>query len=269
MPSRRDNGYSVGEVARLAGVTIRTLHHYGEIGLLVPAGRSAAGYRQYSEADLDRLARILYYRELDFPLEDIATMLGGGGPNGPSVAEHLARQHKLLCERLARTQAMVAAIEREMEATMTGNKLTPEEKLEIFGADYDSSWEGEAEQRWGNTAAWQQSQQRTARFSKSDWKRVKAEGDQFNDELVAAFISGAAPDSEVAIALAEKHRGMVGQFYDCSYAMHRGLADMYLADERFTANYEKLAPGMAQWVHDAIHANADRHSDEQGEGWGE
>jgi DNA-binding transcriptional MerR regulator len=264
MPDKRDTGYSVGEAARLAGVTVRTLHHYGEIGLLVPAGRSAAGYRQYSDSDLDRLARILYYRELDFSLEDIATMLG----DGASVCEHLARQHKLLSERLRRTQAMVASIEREMEATMTGNDLTPEEKLEIFGADYDPSWEAEAEQRWGNTEAWKQSRRRTARFSQDDWRAVKASGDAFDAELVAAFRSGAAPDSAVAMDLAEKHRGMIGQFYDCSYAMHRGLAEMYLADERFTANYERLAPGLAQWVHDAIQANADRHPDEQGVGWG-
>lgn len=271
MPSNRENGYSVGEAARLAGVTVRTLHHYGEIGLLVPAGRSPAGYRQYSDADLDRLARILYYRELDFSLEDIATMLGNGpdsSPGGPSVSEHLVRQHKLLTERLNRTRALVAAIEKEMEATMTGNPLSPEEKLEIFGAEYDPSWEVEAEQRWGNTQAWKESQRRTARFSKDDWKQVKASGDAFNAELVEAYRSGAAPDSGVAMDLAEKHRGMVGQFYDCSYAMHRGLADMYLADERFTANYEQLAPGLAQWVHDAIHANADRHPHDQGASWG-
>ena len=258
------NGYSVGQAARLAGVTVRTLHHYGEIGLLVPAGRSHSGYRVYSDADLDRLARILYYRELDFSLDDIATILG----NDSSVAEHLARQHKLLTERLARDQAMVAAIEREMEAMMTGNELTPAEKLEIFGADYDSSWEAEAEQRWGSTDVWQQSRRVTSRFSKDDWKRVKAEGDAFDADLVALFTSGAAADSDEAAALAERHRAMIGRFYDCSYAMHRGLADMYLADERFTATYEKLAPGMAQWIHDAIHANADRHPNEQGKAWG-
>jgi hypothetical protein len=73
--------------------------------------------------------------------------------------------------------------------------------------------------------------------------------------------------ADQATALAEEHREMIGQFYDCSYAMHRGLADMYLADERFTRTYEDLAPGLAQWVHDAIHANADQHPDDQGEGF--
>jgi DNA-binding transcriptional MerR regulator len=255
--------YTVGTAARLGGVTIRTLHHYERIGLLIPSSRSSAGYRLYSESDLDRLTRILYYRELGFALEDIAALLDGTG----NVAEHLERQHKLLTERLRRLQAMVASIDREMEAMMTGNDLTPEDKLEIFGADYDPSWEDEAEQRWGNTEAWKQSQARTKRFSKDDWRRLKADADAFNARLVQAYTSGAAPDSEQAMALAEDHRAGIEQFYDCSYAMHRGLADMYLADERFTRTYEDLAPGLAQWVHDAIHANADRHPDEQGQGF--
>jgi hypothetical protein len=191
-------------------------------------------------------------------------LLGGDA----NVSEHLERQHKLLTERLRRLQAMVASIEKEMEATMTGNQLTPEEKLEIFGENYDPAWEAEAEQRWGSTEAWKQSQARTSRFTKDDWRRTKSDVEAFNAELVAAFQSGATPDSERAMELAEAHRSGIERFYDCSYAMHRALADMYLADERFTQTYEDLAPGLAQWIHDAIHANADRHPDEQGQGFG-
>jgi len=243
------------------------LHHYEQIGLLIPSDRSSTGYRLYSESDLDRLTRILYYRELGFPLEDIATLLTDSATDA-DVGEHLERQHKLLTERLHRLQAMVASIEREMEATMTGNQLTPEEKLEIFGADYDPAWESEAEQRWGSTDAWKQSQERTRKFSKDDWRRMKAEGDTWNEHIVAAFTSGVAPDSEQAMDLAEQHRQMVQRTYDCTYTMHRQLADMFLADERYGATYEKLATGLTQWVHDAIHANADRHPDEQGQGFG-
>ena len=200
--------YTVGQAARLGGVTIRTLHHYESIGLLMPSDRSSTGYRLYSESDLDRLTRILYYRELGFALEEIAALLG----DHVDVAEHLERQHKLLTGRLRRLQAMVAAIEKEMETEMTGNELTPEEKLEIFGADYDPGWETEAEQRWGSTDAWRQSRARTKKFTKDDWRRVKAEGDAFNTDLVAAFRSGAAPDSEPALALAARHRGMIAQY---------------------------------------------------------
>jgi MerR family transcriptional regulator, thiopeptide resistance regulator len=266
-PLRANAHRTVGQAARLGGVTVRTLHHYESIGLLTPSERSATGYRLYSAADLDRLTRILYYRELGFPLEDIATLLGEANTDTASLAQHLDRQHELLTERLARLQGMVAALDKERQALTMGTPLTPEEKLEIFGEDYDPSWEEEAEQRWGKTDAWRQSAARNKNRSKADWQRLKDEGDAFGADLLAAFTSGAAPDSEQARALAERHRGMISQHYDCSYAMHRQLADMYLADPRFTKNYEDMAPGLAQWVHDAIHANADQHPDDQGEGF--
>ncbi|WP_377270241.1 MerR family transcriptional regulator [Peterkaempfera sp. SMS 1(5)a] len=249
-------GYSVGQVARLAGVTVRTLHHYDEVGLLSPAGRTPSGYRRYGAADLDRLQQILFYRELGFSLDDIASVLDDPG-TGPS--EHLRRQHRLLTDRIARLQEMAAAVERAMEARKMGINLTPEEKFEIFGEGYSEDYEVEAEQRWGDSEVWRQSQQRTARYGKQDWVRIKAAGDDLNRRLAEAMAAGHAPDSEQAMALAEEHRQSISDsFYDCSYAIHRGLAGMYLADPRFTATYEKVRPGLAQWLHDAMVANADR-----------
>lgn len=247
--------HSVGTVARLAGVTIRTLHHYGEIGLLTPSGRTSAGYRQYSDADLDRLSRILFYRELGFSLDDIATML-----DDPAIdrSEHLRRQHRLLNERLARLQAMVTAVEREMHAMKSGINLTSEEKLEIFGASYNPEWEDESEARWGGTEAWDQSRPRTASYRKDDWKRFRAEGDEMHRHLTAGYQSALAPDSEEAMDLAEAHRQWVSQSWDCTPAMHRNLVDMYIADERFMKTYEEMATGLTHWLRDAVHANADR-----------
>ena len=122
--------WTVGELARLAGVTVRTLHHYDRIGLLSPSGRTSAGYRQYAPADLDRLHRVLVYRELGFPLEEVATLLDDPAAD---PAEHLRRQHRLLLDRVERTRAMVAAVEKEMEAMDMGISLTPEERFEVFG----------------------------------------------------------------------------------------------------------------------------------------
>lgn len=248
--------YTVGKVAELAGVTVRTLHHYEQIGLLEPEQRSRSGYRQYSTADLDRLHHILYYRELGFALPDIATILDN--PRTDST-NHLRRQRRLLTQRLDRLSGMVAAIDKELEARTMGAELTPEEKLEIFGETYDPSWETEAEERWGESDAWKQSSERTKKFSKEQWKKIKADGDAFMAKLGAAKRSGVAPDSDEAMALAEEHRQGIETFYDCSHAQQRGLADMYLADERFAKTYDDVEPGLAQWIHDAIHANADRH----------
>lgn len=253
--------YSVGQVAELTGVTVRTLHHYGEIGLLVPEHRSGAGYRRYADDDLQRLQHILFYRELGFSLENIATLLDQPGAD---TAGHLRRQRELLAARMSRLQAMITAIDKEVEARTMGIELSPEEKFEIFGPNYSPDYETEAEQRWGDTPAWQQSQARTARFSKQDWLQVKASGDELDRRLAAEMTAGSAPSSPAAMDLAEEHHRSIEVFYDCPYALHRGLGDMYVSDERFTSHYDELAPGLAQWLRDAIHANADRQGVPQG-----
>jgi MerR family transcriptional regulator, thiopeptide resistance regulator len=158
--------YSVGQVAGFVGVTIRTLHHYDEIGLLSPRGRSAAGYRIYEEADLERLHQILFYRELGFTLEEIATIVDD--PRTDAVG-HLRRQHGLLTERIKRLQAMVAAIDHEMEAMTMGTQLRPEERFDVFGDFRSEDYAEEAKQRWDDTEAYRQSQRRVATYTKEDW----------------------------------------------------------------------------------------------------
>jgi DNA-binding transcriptional MerR regulator len=248
--------YSVGQVSDLAGVTIRTLHHYDEIGLLSPSGRSAAGYRIYEEVDLERLRQILFYRELGFTLEEIATIVDD--PRTDTIG-HLRHQRGLLTQRIERLRAMVAAIDHEMEAKTMGIRLTPEERFEVFG-DFDpGEYAEEAEQRWGGIEAYRQSQRRVATYTKEDWLRIKAEEEEVRANLAAAFTAGLAPDSEEAMAAAEAHRRHISRwFYECSYDVHRGLTDMYVSDERFRANYDALAPGLAQFIRNAAYANADR-----------
>ena len=114
-------GYSVGQVAALARVTVRTLHHYDEIGLLSPSERTAAGYRQYNSDDLERLQHILFYRELGFPLDEIAGILRD---RSTGTASHLRRQQRLLRERIGRLQAMAAAVETALEADTMSIPLT-------------------------------------------------------------------------------------------------------------------------------------------------
>ena len=247
---------NVGEVAELAGVTVRTLHHYDRIGLLSPSDRTAAGYRHYTPSDLDRLHQVLVYRELGFPLEEIATLLDDPAAD---PAAHLRRQHRLLRERIERARAMVAAVEKEMEARSMGISLTPEEKFELFGENYSEDYEREAEERWGDTEAWAQSQRRTAAYGKEDWVRIKEEAGDVERRFAEAMRSGVPADSEQAMAIAEEHRQHIGRwFYDCPPEMHAGLGRMYVEDERFTANYERIAPGLARYVSTAVQANAAR-----------
>ena len=250
------NEHTVGEVARLSHVSVRTLHHYDDIGLLTPSGRSAAGYRLYSDADLLRLRQVLFYRDLEFGLDEIAEILA----DPKALADdHLRRQHRLLRERQARNTELLRSIENEMEARQMGISLTPQEQFEIFGTDKLDEHAQEAEQRWGNTDAWRQSRQRTAAYTKADWIAIKSEADANIREFADALRASEPATGATAMDLAEAHRLHLSRwFFDCGYDMHRGLAEMYISDPRFTATYDEIAPGFAHYVREAILANADR-----------
>jgi DNA-binding transcriptional MerR regulator len=249
--------YSVGTVARLAGVSVRTLHHYDEIGLVRPGGRTTAGYREYDEADLARLRRVLTYRELGFALDQIAEVLDAPGVD--EVAE-LDRQHTQLRHRIARLERIAEAVRRLKEARIMGLSLDPDEILEVFGEDDPTQHADEAQARWGETDAYQESHRRTAAYGKQEWLRIKAEVADIERRLADAMAAGVAPDAAVAMDLAEEHRAHIARwFYDCDHAMHRGLGEMYAADPRFAKHYDDVAPGLAAFVSAAVAANAARH----------
>ncbi|WP_367321612.1 MerR family transcriptional regulator [Streptomyces sp. HUAS ZL42] len=250
--------YSVGQVAGFAGVTVRTLHHYDDIGLLAPSERSHAGHRRYSDADLDRLQQILFYRELGFPLDEVAALLDD--PDADPRA-HLRRRHELLTARIEKLQNMAAAVEHAMEARKMGINLTPEEKFEVFGDKDPEQYAEEAEQRWGGTEAYAESQRRAARYTKDDWKRMQAEVASWGERYDALMAAGEPPTGERAMDLAEEHRQHITRwFYACTYEMHQGLAGMYVSDERFKAFHDSMRPGLAEHLKEAVAANAARRT---------
>ena len=250
---------TVGQVAEQFGVTVRTLHHYDQIGLLCPSERSDAGYRLYTEADIARLQHVVVYRRLGFPLEQIAELLDAGSPD--AVADHLRRQRAQVMSRLEEMSDLVTAIDRALEKEMTGVNLTKDEQRELFGDGFSDEYAAEAQERWGDTEAWRQSQQRTSRYTKGDWEQIKAETDEINAAFVTALEAGEPATSAAAMDAAERARLQMNErFYDLCHEFHRNLGDMYVSDPRFTKTYEDIAPGLAQYVRDAIHANADRHA---------
>lgn len=248
--------WTVGQVAERSGVTVRTLHHYDEIGLLRPSRRSAAGYRLYTGDDLVRLQHVVVYRRLGFSLEEVALLLDDPDAD---VAAHLRRQRAEVMSRLDELAELVTAIDRALEAEVSGIQLTPDEQRELFGEGFKEEYQQEAQERWGDTEAWRQSQQRTARYTKADWEAVKAEMDDVNARFVAALQAGEPADGERAMDVAEDHRQhMARWFFDCSPQFHACISQMYVDDERFTRTYEDQATGLARFVRDAIHANAAR-----------
>lgn len=249
--------FSIGEVARMSGVSIRMLRHYDEINLLTPTGRNVSGYRQYEEADLLRLQRILSYKATGLGLAEIRDALNAVTEVLPTLEE----QKRLLEARIEQLKTQLIAVERTRKAHIMGINLTPDEIFEVFGEQDPTEYAEEAQERWGETDAYRQSHQRTSQYSKADWEAAKADQQQAIDMFVAAMQAGLAPDSHEAMAAAEAHRQQISRwYYDCTYDIHTGLAAMYIADERFAAFYENIAAGLAQYVHDAIYANAVRQS---------
>lgn len=236
-----DAELTVGAVADEYGITVRTLHHYDAIGLLVPSARTMAGYRLYTGSDLERLSTIIVYRRLGFTLDDVAELLDGES----SVIEHLHRQRAAVMSKLAEMSDLVSAIDRALENEMTRTPATPQDLKDLFGQSFDEKYAAEAEERWGDTDAWKQSQERTATWTKQDWVEIKAEGDQINADFIAALNEGAPAAGERAMAIAERHRRSVERHYDCTHEFHRHLADLYVTDERFEASFETLRPGLA------------------------
>lgn len=249
--------FTVGQVADLLGVTVRTLHHYDKIGLLTPSERSAAGYRLYTEGDLTRLQQVVVYRRLEMPLDQIAAVLG----DGEDATAHLRRQREAVMTRLGELNELVTAIDRALDREMTDQPATREDMKQLFGDGFTDEYQQEAEERWGASDEWKQSQARTNGYTKADWEGIKAEQDAVNAEFVAALQSGEPATSAAAMDAAERSRRQIhDHFYDLDHDFHRGLGDMYVSDARFTKTYDELAPGLAQYVRDAIHANADRHA---------
>jgi DNA-binding transcriptional MerR regulator len=246
--------YTVGAVAELTGVSVRTLHHYDEAGLLQPSGHSAAGYRLYSPQDLRRLQRVLFYRELGFGLDAIAVIVDDPGSTG---GDHLRRQRQLLADRIARCQAMVTAIDKELSARKLGISLTPQERLEVFGSTPMEDLADEAERRWGGTAEWPQ-QHRTSGYTVQDWQQLLAENASIHQRLLDAMNGGVPAGDPAVMDLAEEHRQHTDRWYhDCGHEIHRQLAQSYLAND------DDMPPGLAQYCHDAIIANCQRAADGQ------
>ena len=163
--------YTVGEVSKIAKVSVRALHHWDEIGLVVPSRRSPKGYRLYTDDDLDRLQQVLFYRELGFRLEDIATTLADPAFDRP---EALRSHRALLLQRVEHARALLELVDRTLRAMNGEEAMKAEEKFEGFDA---TKFEAEARERWGSTPQYAEAERRKKRYTDADWKRMQSEVD--------------------------------------------------------------------------------------------
>jgi DNA-binding transcriptional MerR regulator len=243
--------YTVKAVAELAGISIRTLHHYDEIGLLKPAQVTAAGYRLYTEHDLERLQQVLFFRELGLSLHEIKAILDSPGfDRKQALKEH----RQLLQERQERLERLIQSIDQTLDSMERG---IPMSEKDLFNGFDQSQYEEEARQRWGHSNEYQESVKRTKKYTKDDWAAIQAEAGAIQDGI-ATLMDRSPSDPEVQEFIRRWHQHINDRYYTCSLQIFRGLGEMYVADERFTAHYEKIKPGMAQFMQAAMAAYCDK-----------
>jgi len=247
------HGYQVSDVARLTGVSVRALHHYDDIRLLVPKTRTEAGYRVYDEDDLLRLQQILLGRELGLALEEIRRSLDDPGFDHRQA---LLTQRRQLQARARRADEMIRAVDAALAMLRDGSGGTMDAKQLFDGFD-PAQHEAEVQERWGDTDAYRESARRSKRYGQDDWRRIRDEQAAIYADAAAVLQAGRAPESAEAMAVAERHRQSIERwFYPCGPAMHTNLADLWQADARFAESIDAHATGLTPFLAAAVRANA-------------
>ena len=243
--------YTVRQLAKIAGVSVRTIHYYDEIGLLNPAFVKENGYRGYTDAELLKLEQILFFKELDFTLEEIVRIMTASDFDTMAA---LRDQKKYLELKEAKVKRQITTINKAIITLKGGENIMQTATKTI--QDKMEEYKNEAKARWGKTAAYKQSQERTAHWTKADYDRIAEKTNSLTKELALTMDKGF--DSPEFQGLIEQHHQSIEVFYDCTPEMYRGLASMYASDPRFKAFYDKFRPGLAEVLHKAINYYCDQ-----------
>ena len=249
--------YTIKQIADLAGVSTRTLRYYDEIGLLCPAETGENGYRLYNHTSLLQLQQILFFRELDMPLKEIRRYLGGAARD---LAGALEKHRKALEQRSKRLDRLIETID-ETIATIKGEWVMTD-KAYFEGFD-ERQYEEETRQRWGQTPAYAESQRKWASYTSEQREAIKAEGGRLTVRMVSQNPNAAVDDADVQAAVGEYYAYLNKYFYTCEVGFLRNLAEMWVEDERFAVNYERIRQGGAAFVRDAVRLFCERFETSQ------
>jgi DNA-binding transcriptional MerR regulator len=250
--------YKVKEVADIAGVSVRTLHHYDEIGLLRPEFVSGNGYRFYIDKSLERLQQILFFKEIGFNLEEIKEILDSPGFDRKKALE----SHKeLLLKKKERLEKIIGTVEKTINSIKGEKNMKKKDMFKGFDMseieEHQKKYADEAKQKWGNTDAYKESARKTARYTKEDWARIQSRNNEIYQKFIDNMAQGPAGE-KVQEAVAEWRQNITDNFYNCTPEIARGLGEMYVSDPRFTANIDKFKEGLAAFMRDAINIYCDK-----------
>lgn len=231
----------VKEVADLVGISVRTLHHYDEIGLLKPDQVTEAGYRVYSQENLETLQQILFFRELGFPLKKIKEIL-----KSPSFdrLKALELQHQMLLEKQRRLDRMITTIEKTIQHVKGEIDMTNEEKFKGFDFSHNP-YEQEARELWGDKAV-DEANEKVKKMTDFD----KEKFNEIFQKLAA--IRHLAPDSKEAQEGIKEWYDYLNKIANYPPEVFKGLGQMYVDDERFTKNIDHFGEGLAKFMKEAM-----------------
>lgn len=250
----RANTYTVKQLACLAGISVRTLHHYDQVGLLRPALRTPAGYRLYRHADLLRLQQILFYRELDVPLAEIQALLDRPGFD---PARALRDHRRSLQEKAARLAQLIETIDRTLSQYTEGTQPMKDEELyKGFTPEQAKRYRREAAQSYGEERV-KSTEDRIRGWGNEKWEVVKAEMGAAT-EAIAALMGRDPGDPEVQAQVA-RHHAVIEQFYPAPAEVYAGLAMTYTDHPEFRAFYEKIRPGLADFMRAGMEYYVEHH----------
>lgn len=232
----------VKEVANLVGISVRTLHHYDEIGLLKPDQMNEAGYRIYSQENLDRLQQILFFKELGFSLKRMKEIM-----NNPTYnqLEALETQYAFLLEKQQKLNKMIQTMEKTIKHKKENKKMTNKEKFKGF--DFSKNpYEQEARERWGDQAV-NEANKKINGIEANEYEQ------QFNNIYFnLATLRHLDPASDKAQVGIKQWYTFLNQIGNYSLEAFRGLGQMYVMDERFTKNIDQFGEGLAQFMCEAM-----------------
>ena len=242
----------VHEVSQISGVSIRTLHHYDALGLLCPRRDAASRYRRYTQADLGRLQRILLFRELGVPLKDIGHLLA----DERQPAETLRLHRQLLLHRIEELHAMVRLVDRTLQSMKGDVAMNPESQFQPLSRkellDRQRGYEAEVAQRYDPTLV-QESQRRAKGYDEKAWAAIQIQQRQIEEQLSRYVQAGLDVGSDPVQAAVAAYQAWIDRhFYPCNDDILAGLGALYTADARFTAHYEAISPGLADYFSRAI-----------------
>lgn len=240
--------YTVKELAKISGVTVRTLHYYDELDLLQPKSRSNAGYRCYGDSELLKLQQILFYRELEFSLQEIKKIV-----NDPEFDPKKALEsHRVkLLQKRDNINDLVKTIDQTLLKLEGSKMVTNKDLYEGFSPEKIKKYEEEVDRKYDAKIV-AESKKNLGKMTKKMWIKVKNEGDLIAEKMATAMKNGHAIDSKVVQTLVRRHHQWIENFYACPKKMYLGLGDLYISNPEFCAFYEKFGKGLAQFLNLAM-----------------